>query len=119
MRILKIFQTIIGVIPFIWFTLFLIILVGGLIHLGEIPKYGNILDPDALGFGKLSYYEAIFIILSFISFFLWFIITVVIYVFFKEKIKLNKLSLFLFLIGIGGFFLFRYVFTEQFLWVVD
>ena len=118
-KYIKTLHTALGIIPFIWFVLFLIILIAGTIHFGEIPQYGNPIDPYALGLDNVSLAALLFFILGHLSFFLWLILTTVIYIFFRNKIVLNKLSIILFLIGIGGFLIFKYGFTETFLWVFD
>ena len=119
MKYIKILHTALCIIPFIWFVLFLIILIIGTIHFGEIPKYGNLTDPYALDLDKISLVEALFSFLGYLSFFLWPLLTAIIYIFFRNKIIMNKLSIILFIIGIVGFFIFRYGFSETFLWVVD
>ena len=119
MKYIKILHTALGIIPFVWFVLFLIILIAGTIHFGEIPKLGFAKDPYALGLDKLSIIEALFSFLGYLSFFIWPLLTAILYVFFRNKIKLNKLSMVMFFIGITGFFIFRYGFSETFLWIVD
>ena len=119
MKYIKTLHTALGIIPFVWFVLFLIILIAGTIHFGEIPKLGYAQDPYALGLEKLSIIEALFSFLGYLSFFMWPLLTAILYVFFRNKIKLNKLSMVMFFIGITGFFIFRYGFSETFLWIVD
>jgi hypothetical protein len=119
MKYIKTLHTTLGIIPFIWFIFFLTMVIIGTIYFGNIPKYGNPIDPYALGLDWINIFEAFFSVLGIISFFLWPLLTIILYIFFRNKIILNKLSIILFIIGIVGFFVFKYGFTETFLWVAD
>lgn len=119
MKYIKILHTALGIIPFAWLCSLLLILFIGVFHFGYVPKYGNPVDPYALGLDWIYSFEVWLALFGFISFFVWPVLTVILYIFFKNKIVMNKLSIILFIIGIAGFFIFRYGFSETFLWVVD
>jgi hypothetical protein len=119
MKYIKILHTALGIIPFAWLISFLIMLIIGTIHFGYVPKYGNPIDPYALGLDWINIIELWLGFLGYLSFFIWPLLTAILYIFFRNKITLNKLSMLMFFIGITGFFIFRYGFSEAFLWVVD
>jgi hypothetical protein len=119
MKYVKTIYTILGVIPFLWLVSFVTILCVGTIRLGYIPKYGNRIDPDALNINFLSLVQAILAILAYIAFFLWIVITSLLVSYFRKKITPNRVSIYLFLIGVISFFILKYIFTEYFLWVED
>jgi hypothetical protein len=118
MKFIKILHAFFGIIPFAWLLSFLTILLIATIHFGYIPKYGNPIDPSALGLDQIEYVEVILAFCAFISFFIWTFLSLI-FIFFKSKIQLSKLPIFLFVIGVCGFFVLRYEFTDIFLWVVD
>ena len=104
MKFVRILHALLGIIPFLWFISFLYVLVKGIFYLGYIPKYGNPVDPYELGLVDWVYdIEVWLTVLSFMSFFLWILITGVIYLFFRDKVAFNKASVILFMVGIGGF----------------
>jgi hypothetical protein len=53
-KIFKILHSILGIVPFLWFLAFLIIILLGTIKLGYVPQYGNIIDPYALKIGAIT-----------------------------------------------------------------
>ncbi|OYU95574.1 MAG: hypothetical protein CFE21_10550 [Bacteroidetes bacterium B1(2017)] len=119
MKYTKYIHTTLGIIPFFWFISFLTMIIIGTIKLGSIPKYGNHIDPYALGLDSLNLIEVVLSILGLFSFILWLVLTPILYYFFKNKTSLNKSSIVLCIIGVLGFIVFRFIFTETFLWVVD
>jgi hypothetical protein len=119
MKYIKLLHKVLGVIPFIWFISFLLILLIGTINLGYVPKYGNLIDPYALNIDILSSLHVFCAFLAYIAFYLWLTLSAIFLVFFKKEFSLNKLSTVLFIIGVVGFFIFKYIFTDVFLWVVD
>jgi hypothetical protein len=119
MKFIKLLHIILGIIPFLWLISFLVILTIGTIHFGYIPKAGNPVDPYALGLDSINRFEVGLVLLSFIAFFLYIPLTILLYILSKQKANPNNLSLILFTIGVGGFLIFRYIFTDVFLWVAD
>lgn len=119
MKTIKVIHSILGTIPFIWLILFLIVLVTGSFSIGHMPEYGDPIDPGSFNIRSLSFMHFVFYILSFISFFLWIIITTIVLMFFRKKIYLQKIPTVLFITGVAGFFIFKYAFTDNFLWVFD
>jgi hypothetical protein len=118
MKSIQILHTIAGIIPFAWLLLFLAILGIGTVHLGYIPQYGNHIDPDSLNIHFLGFLHMIFGLLGTASTCVW-VTLAAIMISSTPKIALRKIPTILFFIGVGGFFLFKYAFTEQFLWVFD
>jgi hypothetical protein len=119
MKFFKLLHIALSIIPFAWLCSLLLILVIGVFHFGYIPKYGNPIDPYALGLDWIYFFEVWLALLSFLSFFTWPLLTVMMYLLFKDKFAWNKLSIVFFITGIVGFFIFKYGFPETFLWVVD
>ena len=119
MKYIKQFHTILGIVPFVWFISFLSILIIGTIKLGYIPEYGNIIDPEALKIKTLGLFHFLFFMAAYCSFYLWIIFSIVLVVLYKRRFIPNTLSLILFLIGVLGYFIFKFVFSKNFLWVFD
>jgi hypothetical protein len=119
MKIVKILHSIFSIIPFIWLILILTILFIGFFKLGYFPKYGNIIDPNTLGLRLLNILSVIVLFGSFISCIIWTLI--VIYIISQEKgLNIFKTApTFLFFIGISGFIILNYIFTDYYLWVLD
>jgi hypothetical protein len=119
MRLLKFIHSFLGIIPFIWLTCFLVMLLIGIIHFGYIPKEGNPVDPYKLGLDWLSVIITICSVCAYIAFYLWIALCVVLIIFFKGKELINRNTTILFIIGMSGFFIFKYLFSEVFRWVLD
>lgn len=117
MKIIKFAHSFFGIIPFIWFSCFLLILTIGIVHFGYVPKEGNPVDPYKLGLDWLSIIITIFSFIAYISFYLWILISIIILL--KREKLFNKISTILFIIGVSGFFIFKYLFPEVFGWVLD
>ena len=116
MKAIKLFHIILGSIPFAWLISFLLMLIIGTIHFGYIPRYGNIVDPYSLGLGWINIIEVALFFLSFLSFFLWPIFSAIL---FFNKEALSKISIIMYLVGVSSFFIFKYIFTSAFEWVMD
>lgn len=119
MRYIRLFHSILGIIPFIWFLSFLLILTMGIIHIGYVPKYGNPIDPYALNLDVISYLHFIFGLCAYLAFYLWIGMSIILVIFFKKKFSFHRASTILFIIGVSGFFIFRYIFPDVFGWILD
>jgi hypothetical protein len=119
MKVVRIVHTVLGIIPFVWFVTFLLIFTIGAIHLGYIPEYGNAADPDSLNIGLLSGIHFALFLSGSLAFFIWVMLTIVLLIFFRKRISINRSSTILFSIGIIGFLIFKYILTASFLWVFD
>ena len=119
MKLLKLIHSSLGVMPFVWFMLFLSILMVGTIHLGYIPKYGNHIDPDALNISTLSTIHLISAFFAYLAFYLWILISIIMKYYFKMNFSLNRITTIFFFIGVLGFFVFKFIFKQYFLWVMD
>jgi len=97
----------------------MLILIFGTIRLGYIPNYGNVNDPYSLNLEPLTSLHSFISLPAFLSFFLWIAFGIVLFLFFKDSFSLNKLTTVLFLIGVSSFFILKYLFPGQFLWVMD
>lgn len=118
MKVIKAIQTILGYIPFIWFIFFVIILLIGTLKLGYVPKYGNVIDPYALNLELLSIIHVITATLSYLAVFVWILLTGILIIL-KRQIIINRTSFVFLLIGLVGFIIFKFFFTQIFLWVFD
>lgn len=118
MKALKIIHSILGIIPFLWFMSFITILAIGMIKLGHVPKYGNPLDPTSLNMNVLSVFSFLCGLCAYISFYLWIGMSLIL-LFFRSNYSFHKLNTVLFFIGVGGFFVFKYLFPDVFAWVID
>lgn len=119
MKYIKLIHSFLGILPFVWFVSFLLILSIGFIHFGAMPKYGNLVDPYALNLRYLSLFSFFCGFLAYLAFYLWLGMSIIFIVFFKKKYTFNKTTSILFFIGVFGFFLFKYLFTDAFAWVID
>jgi len=119
MKGIKIAHSVLGIIPFIWFVSFLLILLIGIFHFGYIPKYGNSVDPYALNLRNLSLFSFLCGFLAYIAFYTWIGMSIIFLLFFKKKFSFNKTTTILFIIGVLGFFIFKYLFSDVFAWVID
>lgn len=118
MRLTKLIHSFLGVIPFIWFITFLIMLFIGISHFGFVPKEGNPVDPYKLGLDWLSVVITICSAFAYIAFFLWIGLGITI-IFLRKKGSFNKTTTILFIIGVSGFLIFKYLYPEVFGWVLD
>lgn len=119
MKYFRILHKIFGVIPFVWFSVFLMILMIGIFKLRSLPKYGYSDDPNSLGIDLLSRIHLISAVSAYVAYYLWLVFTICWIAFFKKKFFIHKPSTILFFIGISGFFVFKYFFPEIFKWVMD
>ena len=119
MKLIKIIHSFLAILPFAWFVCFLIILFAGIIHFGYVPIEGNLVDPYKLGLDWLSIILTIFSVGAYMAFYLWIAMSVVFIIFFKGQKLLNRTTTILFVIGISGFFIFKYFFPGVSGWVLD
>ena len=99
MKYIKMLHSFLGILPFIWFVSFLLILLIGIFHFGYIPKYGNSVDPDALNLRYLSLFSFFCGFLAYIAFYIWIGMSIIFLLFFKKKFSFNKTTTILFIIG--------------------
>lgn len=119
MRVIKFIHSFLGLIPFVWLISFLIILFIGIIHFGYVPKEGNPVDPYKLGLDWLTIIMTICFVGAYIAFYLWIILSVIIFTLIKKRQVFNKVTTVMFFIGVLGFFIFRYLFPSVWGWVLD
>jgi hypothetical protein len=119
MRLIKFVHSFLGLIPFVWFITFLIMLFSGISYFGYVPKEGNPVDPHKLGLDWLTLFITLCSVAGFIAFFLWIVMSIAFIIFFRKKNSFNKVTTILFVIGVSGFFIFRYIFPDVFGWVLD
>ena len=67
---------------------------------------------------KLTIILTVLSLCSYLAFFLWIVIGIC-FIFFKSKDLFNRATTILFIIGVLGFFIFRYIFPDVFGWVLD
>ena len=119
MKYIKILHSFLGILPFIWFLSFLIILAIGIIHFGYLPKYGNLVDPYALNIRYLSLFSFFCGLCAYVAFYLWIVMSIIFITFLRKEFSFNRTTTILFIIGVLGFFVFRYLFSDVFAWVID
>jgi hypothetical protein len=119
MKYYKLLHRILGVFPLIWFVTFLTVVVTGVVRLRHIPIYGKSPDPYSLEINILGRIHLIAGLLAYVAFFLWLLLFIFGLFFFRKKFSLDKLSTIFFFIGVIGFFVFKYIFTGVFQWVLD
>ena len=119
MKDYKTLHTVLGIIPLAWFISFLLILLIGTIHFGYVPEYGNPIVPYALHLDFLSIIHFILGVFAYLVFFPWILLTIHLIFSYNKQMCLNKLSVILFSIGVSGFFIFKYLLTDNFAWVMD
>lgn len=120
MKNVRILYLVISSIPIAWLFSLLIILLIGSFYLGYIPKYGNHFDPYSIGLAWIGFFECCLCLFTFFSFLIWPVFTGSILSIPNEKnIVLNKLSVILYITGLISVIIFRYSFSEFFLWVED
>ena len=101
--------------PFIWFIVFIIMIIGGIMHSGTIPHYGIHDDPYSSGLDSLSSIHVIAYMLGGFSV----IICLPIIMFKSDHEQINRVFIYLFFIGLSGFLIFNFCFNSIFLWVFD
>jgi hypothetical protein len=112
-------HTILGIVPFAWLLLFLSILAVGTFKLGYVPAYGNRIDPGDLHINLLLVIHAVCLVLAVFAVIGWMILSFILYSFYKGYSMFNKITWRLFIIGITGFFIFKYLFPGTFAWVLN
>ena len=103
----------------VWLTSFVLILTFAFFELGHIPINGIDYPLDSIIFETLRWVILIATIFGFIFTPFWFLILFNIFI---NNIKLNHGELILHFIGlfaVGLFFLFKFIWSSQFLWVYD
>jgi hypothetical protein len=116
-KIFKILHSILGIIPFLWFLAFLMIILLGTIKLGYVPKYGNIIDPYALKIGAITKAHFFLGISALLAFYIWLVMSAIF--FFIKGFSFNKITTILFFVGVIGYLTFKYLFPNVFAWVMD
>jgi hypothetical protein len=119
MKDLKIIHFILSLIPFTWLILFLYVLVTGTVYLGYIPAEGDLTDPSAIGMNGLTTLIGVGVLFVIAASVLWFAIAFILLKESQSKPKLGRLSVVLYIIGLAGFMLFRFILTGHFGWVLD
>lgn len=118
----KIFSKLTSIILTVWLITFLLGLLIGAFYLGHIPVYGNDGDPSSLNLlflDAIKWMNLFSFFFSFFAFFAWPLLTIHLLINKAPFARTDKALQASALLSIVIFFLFKYLWTDQFLWFND
>lgn len=118
----KFFLRITSIALITWLATFLLSLMIGTFYIGHVPTFGTDKDPYSLDSFLLNatlWLNVISLFISFFSFFAWPLLTIHLLINKAQLTRSDRLLQAGALLSIIVFFLFKYIWTDQFLWPND